>query len=229
MRFYQDISHFRAPYKNYQTLAGLGLEQGTAQGAPTNPYAQFITKGEDGVVYFNDVAKKGIYQQLLYTAAIPVSENVIRAETLNPQTLDEARKPENVALLEAILKSSAAYWVDQKIAAGFGIAMPFAALAVAQQAGTPAGLQIATMSPADYQQAVDLSNSGIGAVYAKPKAGWTVPGKPAEVLPAGVSDPKNALIALAIIGGAGILFFGVAKVMERRRFGRSALSGSLAR
>jgi len=228
MRFYQDISHFRAPYKNYQTLAGFGADTGAPAAPPA--WAQFASKGEDGILYFNELTKKGIYQQLLYTAAIPVSENVIRAETLNPQTLAEAQKPENVAILEAILKSSAAYWVDQKIAAGFGIAMPFTAINVASQAGTPAGLQIATMSPADYQQAVALSNSGIGAVYAKPKAGWTLPaGAPAEVLPAGISDPKHALIALAIVGGAGILFFGISKVMERRRFGRSALSGSLAR
>lgn len=228
MRFYQDISHFRAPYKNYQTLAGFGADTGAPAAPPA--WSQYASKGEDGILYFNDVAKKGIYQQLLYTAALPVSENVIRAETLNPQTLAEAQKPENVAILEAILKSSAAYWLDQKIAAGFGIAMPLTALNVAGQAGTPAGLQIAAVSPGDYQQMVDMSNSGIGAVYAKPKAGWTIPaGAPAEVLPAGISDPKHALIALAIIGGAGILFFGVSRVMKRRQFGRPTLSGSLAR
>lgn len=229
MRFYQDISHFRAPYKNYQTLAGFGADTGAPAATPA--WAQYASKGEDGILYFNEETKKGIYQQLLYTAALPVSENVIRAETLNPATIAEAAKPGNESILEAILKSSAAYWVDQKIAAGFGIAMPFTAINVAGQAGTPAGLQIAAMSAGDYQQAVDLSNAGIGAVYAKPKAGWSIPAgqKPSEVLPAGVSDPKHALIALAIVGGAGILFFGISKVMERRRFGRSALSGSLAR
>lgn len=229
MRFYQDISHFRAPYKNYQTLAGLGLETDnpTAPAAEDPIFATMATVGEDGIRRFKPELVASIRAMLPAYNGVWLNDSTIRIEPFDAAALAQAAK--DPAAAEFLKSRSADKWVSDKIAAGFAIYAPFSIIAPNTQTLSGAGIQIAAVPASDYEKAKEASKIPIGAFLADPKGGWGSKSAPAEVLPAGVSDPKHALIALAIIGGAGILFFGINKVMQRRKFGRPALAGSLAR
>jgi hypothetical protein len=229
MHYYQDISHFRAPYKNYQTMAGFGLETGTpATPAAEDPaVAMIATMGEDGIRRFRPELVTSVRAMLVAYNGIWLNDSTIRIEPFDAQAVTQASKDPTTA---AFLKSrSADKWVSDKIADGFAIYAPFSIIAPNTQTLSGAGIQIGAVQASDYENAKEASKLPIGAFLADPKAGWGSKAKPGEVRPAGVSDPKHALIALAIIGGAGVLFFGINKLMKRRGYGSSALSGSLAR
>jgi hypothetical protein len=230
MHFYQDISHFRAPYKNYQTIAGFGAVDPSVP-APTDPTAAITVKGEDGILRYNAATIEFIRSRLMYYAALPVSDTVVRAEQFNEQTLAQAAADPKI--MEGLLKSSVEMWVREKIAAGFAVYVPFSFLYPTTESTAGVGIQIAAVPATDYAAAVEYSKVPVGAFLADPKDGWKTAAPPngkgtTPVVPAGLADPKHALIALAIVGGAGIAAWGINKVMKRRGY-RPVLSGSLAR
>jgi hypothetical protein len=229
MRFYQDISHFRAPYKNYQTIAGFGVVDTGAAAAPpvADPIGQVTVLGEDGILRFNAASVTFIRNQMLAFQAVGVSESVIKIKQYDEQLLAQAAQ--DATVMENVLKGSVEQWIREKIAAGFAIYAPLSILWPSTATATESGIQIAAVPASDYAQAKEWSKLKIGAFVADPKDGWKTSGIPGEIIPAGIADPKHALIALAIVGGAGLVFFGISKVMKRRGYGRPALAGSLAR
>lgn len=182
-RMYADVSHFRAPFKNWPSLSA------TDPAAPTSPLdpATVLDK-VDGVASFKPQVADTIFQFLATQRVIVLDADSV---TVVPADAVDAAQP--------LLRESADAWVKRKIGEGKTVVAGSTGGAVLFPTPTP-GIQkyLQAVKGHEAEVAATAGDSPLGAVLARPTGLASIFGK---IGPIGV-----AALAVIGVGGAVLLF-----------------------
>lgn len=203
MRRYQDVSHFRAPYKNMY-VAGFGTETGANQGTPSTESAvvtlpDYMEQDGQGFVYYKDAKTAEIFNMLKSWMGIWTADaNAPNRIVVTPMT--DAQK---AAVSDPSIASytAAAYiarwWNEGKVV--------FASKTLVE--GGQGEIQIVAVPSTDAAtlSAIAASTAKYAAPIMRPMAGYGVGAK------AGIGTFGIVAIAAAVIGVGYFVYQGTKK------------------
>lgn len=186
-RTYADISHFRAPFKNWPSISGFGEEVAADPNVTEAAIAATVDTDEDGIRYFKPQVKDALMAILPTLSVVFLDDNNVKVEP---------RVPSDV-------RQDAASWVEEKAKKGLSII-----------AGSTGGVQFFPvpitgvdryLSAAKTKDELIEKTGGVNPLGAVLVKGSAASGLMASLGPVGI-----AAVALLGIGGIALL-------MKKRR------------
>ncbi len=182
---YTDISHFRAPYKNWPSL---GADTGVVAGGP------FVTEA-DGVRVYNPELLPGIIALLSGYSVVFLDNDSVQLESV----LVGAPDP----------RQNAVVWVNQQLGAGKTVVLQSPSGAAA--AITPGNVLrwLRSGKGRAFEKEATGGVDPVGAILARPAGASTTPG----LSKAGVFGPIG--VAAAVLAVGGIAYWAISKKRSR--------------
>lgn len=195
MHVYSDISHFRAPYRNW-AVHGFGQTP--------DQIAEVSAVGADGVRRYNSGWRDTILGMLNGYKTTFITSTQVKVTPFSQAEIQQAsQSAEAAAFLESL---RADLWVAQKVSEGYAVMVPFSFLfdqagALASETGlqlgaTPASDKASMKAASDFPS----PDAPLGAYVAEPGS-MPKPGLSVKTSQAGLTPLLWAAGVIAILGG----------------------------